>query len=61
MNSLAGKITQRLICRNMYAMSTNPGYMNYQGMTEAEREYEQNPPAKFHNKKYYNPAYHSEF
>lgn len=45
----------------MYAMSTNPGHMNYQGMTEADREYEKNPPTKFHNKKYYNPAYHSEF
>lgn len=32
--------------------------MNDKGTTEAIKEFHENPPPKFHNKKFYNPEYH---
>lgn len=47
------QIGSRILARSQLAFST--GYLNDQGVTEALKEYHENPPAKFHNKKYYNP------
>ena len=47
-------IGQRLLATSRFAFS----YLNHQGIREATKEFNENPPVKFHNKKFYNPEYH---
>lgn len=50
------QMSSRVLATARFAFST--GYLNDSGVMEAIKESQENPPAKFHNKKFYNPEYH---
>lgn len=50
------QVSSRVLARARFMFSS--GYLNDSGVLEALKEAQENPPTKFHNKKYYNPEYH---
>lgn len=50
------QMSSRVLATARFAFSS--GYLNDSGVIEAIKESHENPPVKFHNKKFYNPEYH---